>query len=147
MHVRGRTTIGVVIVSVVVTVIIIGLAAATGYLYWQNQQLRSNVAQYSDLKKKYDDLQAVSPQGVTGLNDAERVVKQLNLIAELPQNEIPTMIPIDDKEKVKTVDFFKNAQPGDYVLVYPQTKFAVLYRPSTYKIINMGPQTFTVGTH
>jgi hypothetical protein len=145
MRVRGKSSVGVIILSVVVTIIIVGLAAVAGYLYWQNRQLQSNVAQYSDIKKKYDELQAASPQGVTGLNDAERVVRQVNLMAELPQTEIPTLVPIDDKEKVKTIDFFKNAQSGDYVLVYQQAKFAVLYRPSSFKIINMGPQTFTVG--
>lgn len=147
MRVRGKSSIGIIVLSIVVTIVIIGLAGAAGYLYWQNQRLQHDVAQYSDLEQKYNTLKAESPASVAGLNDAERIVKQVSLMAELPQNELPTLVPIDDKEKVKGIDFFKNAQPGDYALVYQQNKIAVLYRPSTYKIINMGPQTFTVGTH
>jgi hypothetical protein len=146
MRVRGKSHFSVIVLTVVTTAVVLGLSGIAGYLFLQNRQLKADIAAYSKLDAQYKDLKAASPQGVGGLNDAERIIKQVSLLAELPQNEIPTLIPIDSQEKVKTIEFFKSAHPGDYVLVYPQAKFAVLYRPSTYKIINMGPQTFTIGS-
>lgn len=146
MRVRGQSSIGIVILTILATVSIIALAASTAYLYMQNTKLKRDLSDYEQLQKDFNDLKQTSPKYVGGLNDAENIVKQISLMAELPKTELPTLLPIDDKEKVKTIDFFKNAQNGDYVVVYQQAKYAVLYRPSAYKIINMGPQTFSLGS-
>lgn len=145
MRVRGQNSIGIIIMTVLATVSIIALAGSTAYLFMQNRQLKHDLGDYAQLQEDFKDLKSMSPKYVGGLNDAESIVKQVSLLAELPQSEVPQLLPIDDKDKVKTIDFFKTAQNGDYVLVYAQNKFAVLYRPSTYKIINMGPQTFSIG--
>lgn len=54
---------------------------------------------------------------------------------ELPQGETPTVATVSDVEKLKDQAFFKNAQNGDQVLIYSNAGRAVLYRPSTKKII------------
>jgi hypothetical protein len=148
MRVRERSNVGIILVTVIATALILGLAVAAGYLFWQNRQLKNDIASYAELEEKYKDLKASSPQGVGGLNDAEQIIREVGMLAELPQTEVPTLLPLGekDKEAIKTIEFFKKAVPGDYVLVYKEAKFAVLYRHETYKIINMGPQTFSLGS-
>jgi hypothetical protein len=148
MRVRGQSSFGIILVTIIATVMVLGMGALSAYLFLQNRQLKNDIAEYAELEEKYKGLKAASPQGVSGLNDAERILKEVSMLAELPQGEIPTLLPISDKDKetIKTIEFFKKAAIGDYVLVYKEAKFAVLYRPSTYKIINMGPQTFSLGT-
>ena len=148
MRVRGYGSTGIIFITVIATVLTLASGAAAGYLFLQNRQLKQDIAEYGEMAEKYKDLKAASPQGASGLNDAERIIKEVSVLAELPQTEVPTLLPIGekDKEAIKTIEFFKKAAIGDFVLVYKEAKFAVLYRSEpTYKIINMGPQTFSLG--
>ena len=56
---------------------------------------------------------------------------------ELPLDEQPTLATVTDQEKLKGQNFFTHAQNGDKLLVYPKAKKAILYRPSTKKIVEV----------
>jgi hypothetical protein len=56
---------------------------------------------------------------------------------ELPVDEQPTLATVTDQEKLKGQDFFTHAQNGDKLLVYPKARKAILYRPSTKKIVEV----------
>ena len=56
---------------------------------------------------------------------------------ELPAGEEPTLATVTDQEKLKGQDFFAHAQNGDKLLVYPSAKKAILFRPSTGKIVEV----------
>ncbi len=56
---------------------------------------------------------------------------------ELPTNETPTLATVTDREKLADQTFFLNAENGDKVLIYSQSGKAILYRPSTKKVIDM----------
>ena len=56
----------------------------------------------------------------------------------LPSNELPTATTINDLKKLKNQAFFKKAKKNDKLLVYTNKKWAVLYRPSENKIIEVG---------
>lgn len=71
------------------------------------------------------------------------IMAALGKIAELPQNETPTIATVSDKDKVKNQTFFIHAQNGDKVLIFAQAKRAVLYRPSSGKVIEI--TTISVG--
>jgi hypothetical protein len=75
----------------------------------------------------------------TPANESQDLVAKVGAIIELPSGETPTIATVTDISKVKDQAFFTNAQNGDKLLIYPQAKKAILYRPSTNKVINVAP--------
>ncbi len=73
------------------------------------------------------------------LNDGTKLSAQIGKFLELPANETPTLATVKDANKLKAQPFFKHARDGDKVLIYSQTGRAVLYRPSTKKVIEYSP--------
>ncbi len=72
--------------------------------------------------------------------EVQAVVDQLKEIMIIPENEFPQMATVDNApELAKTQDFFASVQNGDKILIYLQNKKAIIYRPSTEKIVNIGP--------
>ncbi len=67
------------------------------------------------------------------------LVGTLGKLMELPANETPTVATISDKEKLKGQPFFAMAENGDILFAYTTSMKAILYRPSTNKIINVAP--------
>lgn len=61
----------------------------------------------------------------------------------LPTNETPSIAKVTDKSKLSNEQFFKNAQNGDWIIIYLKAKQAVIYRESTNQIIGVGPVTST----
>lgn len=56
---------------------------------------------------------------------------------ELPVGEEPTLATVTDRGKLKGQEFFSQAQNGDKLLVYPKARKAILFRPSSGKIIEV----------
>lgn len=71
--------------------------------------------------------------------EAEALVTALGKLMELPIGETPTIATISDKEKLKDQPFFRMAENGDKLFAYNTARLAILYRPSTNKIINVAP--------
>ncbi len=69
------------------------------------------------------------------------ITKKIGKFMELPEGEEPTLATVSDREKIKDQLFFAKAENGDKVLVYPIAKKAILYRPSTGKIIEVANLT------
>lgn len=76
-------------------------------------------------------------QNLPATTDKDLAVKVAKLI-DLPA-ETPTMATIDDLSKLKDQTFYAKAKVGDVLLVYALAQKAILYRPSTNKIINVTP--------
>ncbi len=74
-------------------------------------------------------------------NQAESndVVKDVGQLYILPTNESPTVAAIQNVSKLAGQDFFRDAKNGDYVVVYPKAKVALIYRKSVNKLVNVGP--------
>lgn len=88
---------------------------------------------------KYQDIKA-NPN-IIAQKETEELVAVIGKLIELPKNEIPTVATITDKQKLSNEPFFLLGEDGDKLLAYNNAKLAVLYRPSTNKIINMAPIT------
>lgn len=71
-------------------------------------------------------------------SEVEHIQKYLSSVMELP-NESPTFATVSDVSQLSGQTFFEHALNGDKVLIYPNSKMAILYRPSTKKIIAVGP--------
>ncbi len=78
--------------------------------------------------------------------ETQRLQEKIGKLVELPQNETPTLATVADKGRLAAQPFFKNAENGDKVLIYTQSKKAVLYRPSTDKVIEVASVNLRDGT-
>ena len=110
----------------VVLLMVIGGAGAGGYSY----------SKYNNSQKEVKRLS--NPQEAAKAQVSEAVAKVGQLV-ELPPSETPTLATVNDPAKLKDQAFFANAKVGDQVLIYTQAKKAILYRPSTNKIIEIAP--------
>ena len=67
------------------------------------------------------------------INTVEEVGKALIL----PENELPTVATVTDPNMLKDQPFFAQSQIGDQILIYPQAKKAILWRPSVKKVVEV----------
>lgn len=68
--------------------------------------------------------------------EVEELKVRLSKIMVLP-DDAPTVATVADKDKLKDTPFFQKAENGDKVLIFQQGLKAVLYRPSSNKIIDV----------
>jgi hypothetical protein len=69
----------------------------------------------------------------------EKIVANVGKLTTLPSGEPPTIAKVSDISKLQNQPFFQNGKNGDYVLIYPKAKEAVLYDPTTNKVLRIGP--------
>jgi hypothetical protein len=69
--------------------------------------------------------------------ETKALTDRIGEFMELPLDEQPTLATVTDQEKLKEQSFFAHAQNGDKLLVYSKARKAILYRPSTKKVIEV----------
>lgn len=114
-------------ISLIVLVIVIAAIALSAYFY---TQYRSEQRRAQDLLGK--------TQG-NAQKEVEELVGTISKLYELPTGEVPTVATVSDVAKLSGQPFFAHAKNGDKVLIYANAKKAVLFRPDTNKIIEVGP--------
>jgi hypothetical protein len=67
----------------------------------------------------------------------QETISALGKFVVLPEGDQPVLGVVSDPSALSGEIFFKDAQIGDRVLIYPHARQAILYRPSLGKIINM----------
>lgn len=102
------------------SVLIVG-AAAAGTAYYQSakelNRLRNSPAVSAD-------------------QEVKDLVAKVGAHMALP-SEKPTIATVEDTQKLAGQAFFKHARNGDKVLMYAESKKAILYRPATDKIMEV----------
>lgn len=116
--IKKNQIIGALVIAVLL------IAAGIGYQKYQTLQ-REN--------KRLSNPQAAAQA------ETDKLKADVAKLIQVPANEQPTIATVVDASKLKNQPFFKNAQNGDKVLIFAQAKKAILYRPSTNKIIEVAP--------
>lgn len=75
----------------------------------------------------------------------EALIEKIGKLILLPTEE-PRVATVSDKTQLVGQSFFINAENGDKVLIYSQAKKAILYRPSTNKIIEVSSVNIATDT-
>ncbi len=72
-------------------------------------------------------------------DETTQLIARVASLVSLPEGETPTIATVADVEKLKSQTFFAKAENGDKVLIFSKARKAYLYRPSTNKIVEIGP--------
>lgn len=70
------------------------------------------------------------------------IVKAVGNLIQLPE-EAPSVATVTDLAPLREQAFFAEAEVGDVVLMFPQSRKALLYRPSENKLIEAAPLSLT----
>ncbi len=110
----------------VLLLVLIGAVVTTGYLYYRTRQ-----------ELKY----LSSPEGQEALSkkEVDETITQLKKLVILPEEE-PVLATIVNAEFLATQSaFYKGAENGDKLVVYPQAQRAFVYSPTRNILVNAGP--------
>ncbi len=124
-------------------IILVMALAGVGYWAWSLSSSNKDLtASNGDLKSQVTQLNA-HPEVIIQRQTNE-LIQKVGALMQLPKNETPTIANVSDAAAAKKQSaFFANAQNGDRVLMYVKAGQAILYRPSTNKIILVAPLTFS----
>lgn len=109
---------------VIITAVLVVLAGAPAVYFYR---------QYQNVQLKLQNPTEAAKQ------EAQDITKAVGKLIELPGGEEPTVATVTDVTKLSDQAFFAQAQNGDKVLIYAKAAKAVLFRPSTNKIIEVAP--------
>jgi len=99
-----------------------------GIAYWQTRQRL---------------LASLTPDGQLAYAEKEagQVLTELSLLAILPDEE-PVVATVVGAETLRAQsDFYRDAQDGDKLVMFPQAQRVYLYRPDVRRLVNVGPLT------
>jgi hypothetical protein len=85
------------------------------------------------------DVKAITTKTEEPVDKKAKVIEAVSKRIELPQNEVPVLATVEDVEKLRSQDFFKDAQNGDKILMYRSSGKAFLYRPATDEVLVQAP--------
>jgi len=95
---------------------------------------------YLELKDQLVALTSVEGQQEFQEKELQGIVDKVSKHMLLPEDTLPTVASISNVETLKEQQpFFNNAENGDQLLVYIELEQAIIYRPSSDLIINVGP--------
>ncbi len=72
-------------------------------------------------------------------DEAAKLIALVGKLIVLPEGETPTTATVSDPEKLRSQPFFAKAKRGDRVLIYANSKKAILYDPGINKIVEVTP--------
>jgi hypothetical protein len=85
---------------------------------------------YNQLKKNPD---------IISQKEVDNTLASVEKLMVLPSDETPSMATVLDKNKLEGQDFFVGVENGDKLLIFSKSMQAIIYRPSSNKIIKVGP--------
>ncbi len=107
-------------IFIILIALVVLFAGSSAFLYWQLFELKSNPQKFLQ-------------------EEAKTLVKKVSRLIVIPENESPTIATVSDPEKLKDQPFFSKAKLGDKVLIYSNSKKAILYDPINDIIVEVAP--------
>ncbi len=104
--------------------LLVGAGAASTYYYYTKYQT-------AEAKLNNPDMIAAE--------EAKELTGKISAFMALPEGEDPQVATVLDRDKLADQPFFSKAENGDRVLIYAKAMKAILYRPSTNKVIEVAP--------
>ena len=111
---------------IVITALVVIMVGGGAYGYMQ----------YSSLK---DENKKLSNPEEAAKIESQRLKSEIAKLVDVPADEEPTIATVTDISKLKDQPFFAKAENGDKVFMYAKAKKAILYRPSTNKVVELAP--------
>uniref|UniRef100_A0A7C4R7W8 Uncharacterized protein n=1 Tax=candidate division CPR3 bacterium TaxID=2268181 RepID=A0A7C4R7W8_UNCC3 len=111
-------------VTTIAAIVFVAAIGSTVYLFTENKKIKQD-------------------PNIIAKQETNQLVNKVGKLMDLPSDETPSIATVTDKEKLKDQPFFAKSENGDKVLIYAKTKTAILYRPSTDKIITVMPISFS----
>ena len=108
--------------SLIILSVLVLLLAFTSFYFYN----KSKVPTAEDLDK-------------TAQAEVLKLVEKVGKLIVLPEGETPTVATVTDLAALKDQPFFAQAELGDKVLIYSNSKKAILYSVSLNKIIEASP--------
>lgn len=133
----GRSIVHIII-EVVLVLIIAALGLYVSQLTTKNKDLQSQINVLNE-----------NPS-IKAQKEADATIKAVGKLTKLPTGETPSVLVVTDPATAaKNQPFFASSKAGDKVLVYVKENQAILYRPSTNKVILLAPINLnsTTGTN
>lgn len=75
---------------------------------------------------------------LTAQEEAKNLRMTVGKLMIIP-DEVPLVVTVMDKDKLKDQPFFAKATNGDKILVFQDARLAILYNPRENKIVQVGP--------
>ncbi|MBW7960194.1 hypothetical protein B6D29_02455 [Microgenomates bacterium UTCPR1] len=118
----------------ILSIVVIFILAGTAYFFYNRYTKTQAILQNPTIATK---------------EEIKDITTKLKKFVDLPTDEEPTIATVLDKSKLKDQPFFKRAENGDKVIIYAKALKAILYRPSTnrvvdFSVISMTPQMLKV---
>jgi hypothetical protein len=115
--------------TIILVVFLLGLAVATGILGYLYYTTRNQLTLLS------------TPEGQQTLAQQEvaLTLSRLQKLTLLPEEEPIVATIIDAELLASQSEFYRNAQNGDQLVVFPQAQRAYIFSPSRNVIVNSGP--------
>ncbi len=111
--------------KVITVMVVLVLALGAAFYFWNEAQTAKSS----------------TPEAVAARNqeESERVISSLSLVLYTESEDQPTVARIEDPAVLQRAneDFYRNAQAGDYLVLYPNR--AIIYRESENRVINVAP--------
>lgn len=108
------------IIGFIIMIVVAGSLGSSAYFYKQYDKIKKN-------------------PNIVAQEEAKSLTGKVGKLMVLPTDEAPSIATVVDKDKLKDQPFFKNTLKDDKILIYTKAKKAILYRPSTNKIIEFAP--------
>jgi hypothetical protein len=80
---------------------------------------------------------ATNPQAAVQ-EQIQMIVDKVGKLMVLPSDETPTIVTVANTTELKSQPFFASTKPGDQVIMYPNNRRVIIYRPSENRIIEVG---------